>query len=69
MVTLQKGGYRIEAGAVPEAGGYCCVTAEVFEGRRMVRGYYRRLAWPSGRYHDAEQAVAEDVARMSSESE
>jgi hypothetical protein len=69
MVTLQKGGYRIEAAAVPEAAGYCCVTAEVFEGRHMVRGYYRRLALPSGGYHDAEQAVAEDVARMSSESE
>jgi hypothetical protein len=69
MVTLQKGGYRIEAAAVPEPGGFCCVTAEVFEGRRMVRGYYRSVAASAGDFRDAEREVAEDVARMSSEAE
>lgn len=69
MVSLQNGEYRIEASAVPEPGGSCCVTAEVFEGRRMVRGYWRRLAAPAGDLRDVEWRVAEDVARMSSESE
>jgi len=36
----------------------------VFEGPRMVRGYYRRLQVPSDAYPDAEREVAEDVARM-----
>ena len=52
-----------------EPGGFCCITAEVFEGRRMVRGYYRRMEVPASRYPQAEMEVAEDVARMTSESE
>jgi len=69
MITLKRGGLRIEAAAVPESGGFCCVTAEVFEGQKMVRGYYRRLQVPADAYSDAEREVAEDVARMSCESE
>lgn len=69
MITLKRGGFRIEAAAVPETGGFCCVTAEVFEGPRMVRGYYRRLQVASDGYPDAEREVAEDVARMTCESE
>jgi len=45
------------------------VTAEVFEGRRMVRGYFRTLAAPSDRLADVERAIAEDVGRMSCEAE
>jgi hypothetical protein len=45
------------------------VTAEVFEGRRMVRGYFRTFDAPADRLADVERAVAEDVARMSSEAE
>jgi hypothetical protein len=45
------------------------VTAEVFEGQRMVRGYYRRLLLPPTRYREAERQVALDLARMASESE
>jgi hypothetical protein len=69
MVTLKRGGFRIEAAAVPEPEGFCCVTAEVFEGPRMVRGYYRRLLLPPTRYREAERQVALDLARMASESE
>lgn len=69
MITLERGSFRIEAAAVTERGGLCCVTAEVFEGRRMVRGYFRTLAAPSDQLADVERAVAEDVARMSSEAE
>jgi hypothetical protein len=69
MITLQRDNYRIEAAAVAERGGLCCVTAEVFEGRRMVRGYFRTLAAPSERFADVERAIAEEVARMSCEAE
>jgi len=69
MVTLNRGGFRIEAAAVPELDGSCCVTAEVFEGTQMIRAYYRRLQVPATGYPGAEREVAEDVARMSSESE
>lgn len=69
MVTLKRGGFRIEAAAVPEPDGFCCVTGEVFEGPRMVRGYYRRLRLPSEGYREAERQVALDLARMTSESE
>jgi hypothetical protein len=69
MVILQRDNFRIEAAAVAERGGLCCVTAEVFEGRRMVRGYFRTLAAPSDRLADVERAIAEDVARMSCEAE
>lgn len=69
MITLNRGSFRIEAGAVAEPGGFCCITAEVFEGRRMVRGYYRRMEVPASGYPQAEMEVAEDVARMTSEAE
>jgi hypothetical protein len=69
MITLQRDNYRIEAAAVAERDGLCCVTAEVFEGRRMVRGYFRTLAAPSDRLADVERAIAEDVGRMSCEAE
>jgi len=69
MIMLKRGGFRIEAAAVAESDEYCCVTAEVFEGPRMVRGYYRRLQVPSARYAEAEREVAEDVARMTAETE
>jgi hypothetical protein len=69
MITLERGSFHIEASAVAEAGGRCCVTAEVFEGRRMVRGYFRTLVAPSDRLADVERTIAEDVARMSSEAE
>ncbi len=69
MITLMRDGFRVEAAAVPEPDGACCVTAEVFAGKRMVRGYYRRLHVPPEGYRDAEREIAEDVARMSSESE
>jgi len=69
MITLKRGGFRIEAAAVPESGGFCCVTAEVFDGPKMVRGYYRRLQVPADGFSSAEREVAEDVARMSCESE
>ena len=69
MITLQQGVFRIEAAAVPEPDGSCFVTAEVFHGRQMLRGYYRRLPVPLNRYGDAERQVAEDVARMASQAE
>jgi hypothetical protein len=69
MITLQRGSFRIEASAIAERGGHCCVTAEVFEGRRMVRGYFRTFDAPADRLADVERAVAEDMARMSSEAE
>ena len=69
MITLTRGDFRIEAAAVPESGGFCCVTAEVFDGPKMVRGYYRRLQVAADGYSSAEREVAEDVARMSCESE
>jgi hypothetical protein len=69
MIMLKRGGFRIEAAAVPDSGGFCCVTAEVFEGARMVRGYYRRVQVPASGFPGAEREVAEDVARMTSESE
>ncbi|MCK7577630.1 MAG: hypothetical protein MZV65_18695 [Chromatiales bacterium] len=69
MITLERGGFRIEAAAVAERGGLCCVTAEVFEGGRMVRGYFRTFAAPSDGLADVERAIAEDVARMSCEAE
>jgi hypothetical protein len=69
MVTLQRGAFRIEASAVPEPGDQCCVTAEVYEGTRMVRGYFRTLPIASNAYAAAEREVAEDVARMTSEAE
>jgi hypothetical protein len=69
MIMLKRGGFRIEAAAVPDSAGYCYVTAEVFEGPKMVRGYYRRLQVPANGYPGAEREVAEDVARMTSESE
>lgn len=69
MITLRRDGFRVEASAVPEPDGLCCVTAEVFQGRRMLRGYYRRLEVPFAQYREAERQVAEDVARMSSEAE
>jgi hypothetical protein len=69
MITLQRGNLRIEVAAVPEPNGFCCVTAEVFEGRRMVRGYYRRMQAAPDEFRAAEINVAKDVARMSGESE
>jgi len=69
MITLKRGGFRIEAAAVPEPDGSCCVTAEVFEGTRMVRGYYRTLQVPANDCSRAEREVAEDVARMTGEAE
>lgn len=69
MVTLKRGGFRVEASAVAEPDGLCCVTAEVYEGPRMVRGYYRRLRVPETRFGEAEREVALDVARMTAESE
>ena len=69
MITLNRGALRIEASAVAEPGGYCFVTAEVFEGRRMVRGYYRRLAAQTNDCQQVEREVAEDVARMTGEAE
>ena len=69
MVTLNRGGFRIEAAAVAEPNGFCCVTAEVFDGMKMIRVYYRRLQVSSNRYPEVEWEVAEDVARMSSEAE
>lgn len=69
MITLSRHGLRVEAAAVPEPDGTCCVTAEVFDGSRMIRGYYRKLELASNSLADAEREVAEDVARMSAESE
>lgn len=69
MITLKRNGFRVEASAVAEPDGSCCVTAEVFQGRRMVRGYYRRVEATSDRFGEVEREVAEDVARMSSEAE
>ena len=69
MITLFRDELRIEATAVPEPDGFCCVTAEVYAGKRMLRGYYRRVHVPPGGYRDAELEVAEDVARMSGEAE
>ena len=69
MITLQRHGLRIEAAAVPEADGACCVTAEVFDGGRMIRGHYRRVPMPANGYPQAEREFAEDVACMSSEAE
>jgi len=69
MITLQRDGLRIEAAAVPESDGSCCVTAEVFRGRRMIRGYYRCMQIPAAGYFQAEREVAEELACMSSEAE
>jgi hypothetical protein len=69
MITLSRDGFRVEASAVPEPDGFCCVTAEVYQGRKMLRGYYRRVEVTSAHYEEAERQVAEDVARMSSEAE
>ena len=69
MVTFNHGGFRIEAAAVPEPDGFCCVTAEVFDGMKMIRGHYRRLQVPLNGYPEAEREFAEDVASMSSEAE
>ena len=38
MVTLFRDHLRIEAVAVPEPDGSCCVTAEGYAGAKMVRG-------------------------------
>jgi hypothetical protein len=67
MFTLSRGSFRVETAAIPEPGGACFVTAEVFEGRRMVRSYWRRVERPDADM--AERDVAEDVARMSGEAE
>ena len=67
MFTLRRGSFRVETSAVAEPGGACFVTAEVFEGRRMVRSYWRRIDRPDA--DAAERDVAEDVARMSGEAE
>lgn len=69
MITLERGAFRVEASAIAESGGRCCVTAEVYEGRRMVRGYFRTLAIPADRLAELERAIAEDVARMSCQAE
>ena len=69
MFTLSRDGLRVEASAVPEADGTCCVTAEVFDGSKMIRGYYRKLETTPVSFAEAEREVAEDVARMSTEAE
>jgi hypothetical protein len=69
MITLHRGSFRIEASGVPEPGGACFVTAEVYEGRRMVRGYYRRVEMDDTDVRQAEWNVAEDVAQMTGEAE
>lgn len=69
MLTMNRGGFRIEAGATNERDGSCCVTAEVFHGRHMIRGYYCRIEIPSGGLSQAEREVAEQVARMACEAE
>jgi hypothetical protein len=69
MVILQRDGLRIEAAAVAEGDGSCCVTAEVFEGVRMIRGYYRRMDIPPEAYRQAEREVAEELACMTGEAE
>ena len=69
MIVLERCGFRVEASAFAESGGRCCVTAEVFDGGRMVRGYFRTFAAPPDGLADVERATAEDVARMSCEAE
>ncbi len=69
MITLQRDGLRIEAAAVPETDGSCCVTAEVFRGPRMIRGYYRRMEIPPAGYGQAEREIAEELACMAGEAE
>ncbi|MDQ6619782.1 MAG: hypothetical protein M3Z31_08815 [Pseudomonadota bacterium] len=69
MITLNCDGLRVEAALVAEPDGTCCVTAEVFEGSHMIRGYYRKVQVEPEGYADAEREVAEDVARMCTEAE
>lgn len=69
MVTLDCGSLRIEAAAVPEPDGGCFVTAEVYEGLRMLRSYCRRIDAPTNDLQAAARGLAEEVARMASESE
>jgi hypothetical protein len=42
---------------------------EIAHSSEMVRGYYRGLQVPANGYPGAEREVAEEVARMTSESE
>ncbi|MEO5702135.1 MAG: hypothetical protein ABIS17_06800 [Casimicrobiaceae bacterium] len=69
MITVQRDGIRIEASAVQEPDGGCCVTAEVYAGTRMVRGYYRHLDVPPDSYQKAAREVAEELACMAGEAE
>lgn len=69
MITVQRDGMRVEASAVQEPDGFCCVTAEVFAGTRMVRGYYRRIDVPPECYLKAAREVAEELACMAGEAE
>ncbi len=69
MLTLQRNGLRIEAAAIQEQDGTCCVTAEVFRGQRMIRSYYRHLQVPPEAFAQAERDVAEQVASMAAEAE
>jgi hypothetical protein len=69
MIVLHRDGLRIEAAAIPELDGSCCVTAEVFDGSRMIRGYYRHVEATPARHAEAARAVAEELACMSSEAE
>ena len=68
MHVVERNGYRVEAGAVPERDGCYYVTAELFEGNRMVRGFYRRMCAQASAAN-AERELAEDVVLMSSQAE
>lgn len=69
MIVLHRDGLRIEAAAIPEHDGSCCVTAEVYDGVRMVRGYYRHVDVPAEHHVEAARTIAEELACMSAESE
>ncbi len=69
MTTLERNGVRIETAAVPEVDGSCCVTAEVFEGEKMIGTYYRLVKQPQGDLAQAEREIAESVARMAAQAE